>query len=160
MDAALAELSDTGLRKQKIDRQKFEKQKELDALHFSHTREGGGTGSGRWDGADQKKKDKLEADLKHLQQGKFPSEVAAAARASAEALRNGMRQNTQHHTGGLAAPSGRVPSQRNGGGGGGGSSATGGGGGGGGSGMVDADTAARQQARRVVRASLPPLAMR
>ena len=132
MEAARAELEEAGQKRQEIDRLKIEKRKELDELHHKHTRAGGGTGSGRWKKHDQDKKDTLESELTHLEQGFLPSEVPAAARASASALRDGARQNAQHHAGGMPAPSGRVLGCAAGGGGGSSSSAAGGGGGGGG----------------------------
>ena len=112
MEAATAELEEAGRKRQEVDRLKIEKRKELDELHHRHTRSGGGTGSGRWKKRDQDKKDELESELKHLEQGYLPDEVPAAARASADALRQGARQNAQHHAGGMPAPSGRVPSGR------------------------------------------------
>ena len=109
----------------------------------THESRGGGTGSGRWKKKDQERKARLESDLKHLEQGRLPSEVAAAARASADALRNGARQNAQHHAGGDPAPSGRVPGTgSNSRAGGAGERRSAGGGGGGGStgtGMADVD---------------------
>ena len=95
--AATAELTEAGRRQAEIDRVLDEKKKQLQQLHDSHKRSGGGTGSGRWKKADQKKKDKLEAQIKRLESGKLPGDTDDSPRRTVDELLSGARANPQHH---------------------------------------------------------------
>ena len=107
MDAASAELAEAGRRQTEIDRLIRQCEEKLAALHKSHSKAGGGRGSGRWKQADQKKKDALEANLKLLRSGVLPSERQAAQRASAADVQESARQNAAHHAASQPPPAGR-----------------------------------------------------
>ena len=107
MDAAIAELDESGLRAAEIDRFINECTKKLAALHHRHSKAGGGSGSGRWKKSDQSAKDALEDNLKEARAGFLPGERRAAARASAASVQESARQNAAHHAASEPPPSGR-----------------------------------------------------
>ena len=107
MDAASAELAESGRLQTEIHRfinECNEKLAAVAALHHRHslrtyvrTLAGCGRGSGRWKKSDQSAKDALEGNLKDARAGALPSERRAAARASAAPVQESARHNAAHH---------------------------------------------------------------
>ena len=97
MDAASAELAESGRLQTEIHRFINECNEKLAALHRRHSKAGGGSGSGRWKKSDQSAKDALEGNLKDARAGALPSERRAAARASAAPVQESARHNAAHH---------------------------------------------------------------
>ena len=103
MDAASAELAESGRLQTEIHRfinECNEKLAAVAALHHRHslrtyvrTLAGCGRGSGRWKKSDQSAKDALEGNLKDARAGILPGERRAAARASAASVQESARQN-------------------------------------------------------------------
>ena len=107
--AAQQRLEMAGRRKAEVDKLLAEKRKELDDLHKSHTKGGGGGGSGRWPKKDQSRKDRLKREIALLERGVLPSEQQAASSASrAELLTSARNSSLSHHAGAASAPAGRV----------------------------------------------------
>ena len=107
--AAQQRLEMAGRRKAEVDKLLAEKKQERDALHKSHTKDGGGGGSGRWCKQDQSRKDRLNREIALLERGVLPSEHQAASTASrAELLSSARNSSLSHHAGAASAPAGRV----------------------------------------------------
>ena len=106
--AAQQRLEMAGRRKAEVDKLLAEKKQERDALHKTHTKDGGGGGSGRWCKQDQSRKDRLNREIALLERGVLPSEHQAASTASrAELLSSARNSSLSHHAGAASAPAGR-----------------------------------------------------
>jgi hypothetical protein len=103
LEAARAELEEAGGRARKIAGMIVAKEAALEARKRTRA----GKGSGRMPDSEQRIENKLNADLKHLRAGYFPEERIPTARAPIAQVFGSAQQNSQHHAGGLSAPSGR-----------------------------------------------------
>ena len=110
LEAARMELEATGRRAADIARMIVAKEAALKARKDDRK----GKGSGRMDSGEQAIEGKLNADLVNLRLGYFPNERVPMARAPIGQVMASAQANSQHHAGGLPAPTGRP---RNGGGG-------------------------------------------
>ena len=91
MDAASAELAESGRLQTEIHRCINECNEKLAALHHRHSVASGGRGSGRWKKSDQSAKDALEGNLKDARAGVLPAERAESGCARQRRVRAGER---------------------------------------------------------------------
>ena len=103
LEAARAELEEAGVRARKIAGMIVAKEAALEARKRTRA----GKGSGRMLDSEQRIENKLNTDLKNLRAGYFPDERIPMARAPIGQVFSSAQQNSQHHAGGLSAPSGR-----------------------------------------------------
>ena len=107
--AATAELEEAARRRAEIERQKSIIVAELAQRKLQRKSMNGGRGSGRMNGTEQRKEDRLNAMLKRLNDNLLPGEKPSARDLGSQSARvESIRANAQHHADALPPPPGRA----------------------------------------------------
>ena len=100
-------LAAAGERQAKLQVEISSREKELADRKKARTRPAGGGGSGRMIGSEQKRENKLNAEVKMLRDGRFPGEAVPVQQQSIASLISSAQQHAAHHADAQPVPSGR-----------------------------------------------------